>query len=215
MVEIKILYKTEQLIVCEKPAGIMSEEGGLPNRLREQLGGEIYCVHRLDKPVGGLMVYARSAAAAAAMSGLITAGELTKEYLAIVPDKLEAADGTFTDLLYHDKAKNHSYIVKRARHGVREAQLRYEKLASQNGNALVRIRLLTGRSHQIRCQFAARAMPLVGDTKYGSRIRKHDLALYSHHLRFIDPFTGDLVDIISYPVGEFWDELLPDVTDRS
>ena len=199
---------TDQLIVCEKPVGLVSEEGGLPDRLRAELGGEIYCVHRLDKAVGGLMVYARSADAAARLSKLLTAGELTKEYLAIVPDRLEADSGEFVDLIFHDKAKNHSYVVKRMRHGVKEARLRCERLASQGGNALVRVHLLTGRSHQIRCQFASRAMPLSGDAKYGSMTRNRDIALYAYRLRFSDPFTRKAVDITSYPVGEAWEELL-------
>ena len=204
----EILYKTEQLIVCVKPVGIVSEEGGLPNRLKEELGGEVCCVHRLDRSVGGLMIYARTAAAAAKISKIIAAGELTKEYLAIVPDRLEADSGVFVDLLYHDKVKNHSYVVKRTRHGVKEARLRYEKLAARNGNALVKIRLLTGRSHQIRCQFAARSMPLLGDAKYGSPTRGCNIALYAYHLRFVDPFSKEIVDITSFPVGEPWTELL-------
>ena len=208
---LNILYETKQLIVCEKPVGIVSEEGGLPDRLREQLGGEIYCVHRLDKPVGGLMVFARSSSAAAQMTKLITTGGLTKEYLAVVPDKLEADSGVFVDLLYHDKVKNHSYVVKRVRRGVREAQLRYEKLNTSSGNALVKIHLLTGRSHQIRCQFAARSMPLLGDAKYGSPTRDCDIALYAYRLRFVDPFTGSSVDITSFPKGKNWDELLKNV----
>lgn len=204
----EILYKDKDLVVCVKPVGLLSEEGGMPDKLREEIGGEIYCVHRLDRAVGGLMVYARNKKAASALSALISGGGLEKKYIAVVPDKLEEENGRFEDLLFHDRQKNRSYVVKRERTGVKKAELTYEKLNRIGALALVRVHLLTGRSHQIRCQFASRSMPLAGDGRYGSTIRDTDIALFSHRLSFVHPFTGEKLDFTTYPEGKIWTELL-------
>ena len=189
--QMNILYEDRALVICEKPAGVLSEEGGMPGLLREALGcPEIYCVHRLDRETGGLMVYAKTKRAAAALSAAIAAGELEKEYLAVLQGQPEE-HGTLRDLLYRDAAKNKSFVVKRMRKGVREAELRYRRLESREGFSLVRVKLLTGRSHQIRVQFASRGMPLVGDGKYGSAWRDRGLALWSTALSFPHPVTGE------------------------
>jgi len=201
---VEILFQDRDLVVCVKPVGMLSEEGGMPDALREELGGEIYCVHRLDRAVGGLMVFARNRKAASALSALISGNGLDKEYLAVVPDKLREDKGVFEDLLFHDRQKNRSYVVKRERGGVKKAQLEYEKLESVNSLALVRVHLITGRSHQIRCQFASRAMPLSGDVKYGSTIRDTDISLFSHRLSFYHPFTGEKLDFTVFPEGKIW-----------
>lgn len=188
--DIEILYQDEHLLFCVKPQGLISEEGGLPNRLREKLGGEIFCVHRLDKAAGGVMVYARSQKAAAALSRLVSAREMEKEYLAIVQGRPEEAAGVMEDLLYRDAEKNKSYVVKRERRGVKAAKLCYSLATEKDGLSLVNIHLVTGRSHQIRVQFASRGMPLVGDTKYGSLYRDCELALWERRLALRHPFTG-------------------------
>ena len=187
----KILYEDRALLLCEKPAGVLSEEGGMPDLLREELGTEeIYCVHRLDRETGGLMVYARTKKAAAAISKAIEEGRMQKEYLAVAEGEAPL-EGTLRDLLYRDAARNKSYVVKRMRKGVREAELRYERLAFREGLSLLRIQLKTGRSHQIRVQFASRGIPLVGDKKYGSRYRDAGLSLWSAKLRLPHPDKGD------------------------
>ena len=201
----EILYRDENMAVCVKPVGMLSESGGMPEALSEQLGGEFFCVHRLDRAVGGVMVYAGNAKAAAALSGLFQNGGVTKEYLAVVPDVLEETAGEMENLLFHDREKNRSYVVKRMRAGVKKARLAYEKLCSAGGFALVRVKLFTGRPHQIRCQFASRQMPLAGDVKYGSRVREGNIALYSYHLAFPHPFSGEAMDFCSYPSGEIWE----------
>ena len=186
-----ILFEDPSLLVCEKPAGVLSEEGGMPELLREATGAkEICCVHRLDRETGGLMVYAKTKQAAAELSAAIAAGKLEKEYLAVVQGRPEPA-GTLRDLLYRDQAKNKSYVVQRMRRGVREAELSYRLLAEREGLSLLRVRLVTGRSHQIRVQFASRGMPLVGDGKYGSAWRDRGLALWSTALSFPHPVTGE------------------------
>ncbi len=200
-----ILYSDKYMIVCIKPAGVLSEEGGMPEMLAKECGGEIFCVHRLDRAAGGLMVYARSKKAASALSALISGGALEKEYLAVVPDKLQEESGRFEDLLFHDRGKNRSYIVRRERGGVKKAVLEYRRLESANSLALVRIRLITGRTHQIRCQFAGRGMPLAGDVKYGSAVRGCSLALFSCRLAFTHPFTGEKLELTAFPEGEIWE----------
>ena len=163
----------------------------MPGLLREALGtDEIYCVHRLDRETGGLMVYARTKKAAAAISKAIEEGRMQKEYLAVVKGETQP-DGTLRDLLYRDAAKNKSYVVKRMRKGVREAELSYERLAFREGLSLLRVRLKTGRSHQIRVQFASRGFPLVGDRKYGSQYRDAGLALWSTRITLPHPAGGE------------------------
>ena len=192
--DVAILYEDTAILLCVKPAGVVSEEGGMPDLLRsETRTRDIYCVHRLDKAAAGLMVYAKTRASAAALSSMIAAGRLEKEYLAVVQGAAEA-EGSMRDLLYHDAAKNKTYVVKSRRRGVREAELSYQKLAQTEALSLVRIRLLTGRSHQIRIQFASRKLPLVGDRKYGSRYRDCPLALWSERLSFRHPVTGEILD---------------------
>ncbi len=207
----KILYQDSALVLCEKPAGVLSEEGGMPELLQEALGAqEICCVHRLDRETGGLMVYARSKQAAAALSAAIAGGLLQKEYLAVAEGEVPER-GTLRDLLYRDAAKNKSYVVKRIRKGVREAELDYERLALREGLSLLRVRLKTGRSHQIRVQFASRGFPLVGDRKYGSSHRDAALALWSYRLGLPHPGSGEPLSR-ELPPPEVWPwTLFPDL----
>ena len=178
----KILYTTPDLVVCRKPVGVDSEHG-LPELLARELGGSFYPVHRLDLGVGGLMVFARNKQAAADMSGLIARGELQKEYLALVHGCPEEPEGRMEDLLWKDSRKNKVFVVKRQRAGVRPAALRY-RVVRPGEESLVRVYLETGRSHQIRVQFASRGFPLVGDHKYGSRSRETQIHLFSAALEF-------------------------------
>ena len=188
-----ILYEDASLVLCEKPAGILSEEGGMPELLREAAGAaEIYCVHRLDRETGGLMVYAKTKRAAAALSAAIAENRLQKEYWAVVRGEAPA-EGTLRDLLYRDAARNKSYVVDRMRKGVRGAELSFRRAAFRKGLSLLRVRLKTGRSHQIRVQFASRGLPLCGDRKYGSPDRDCPLALWSAALRFPHPLSGEIL----------------------
>lgn len=187
---IQIVYEDGAILVCVKPAGL-SSEGDLPARLQAETGGEALPVHRLDTPVGGLMVYARDRCGAAALSRAMTMGTFDKEYLAVVPRAPEPETGELRDLLFKDAKRNKSYVVKRPRKGVREAVLTYALAARAGDLALLRIRLQTGRSHQIRVQFAARGLPLLGDVKYGSAVRDCPIALWSNSLSFPHPVTGE------------------------
>lgn len=187
----ELLWHDAALAVCCKPPGWLSQEGpaqSVPAALRERLGGEIFPVHRLDKPVGGVMVYARTAAAAAYLSRAIQEGRLEKVYLAVLRGTPPLPAGRLEDLLYHDPRRNKTYVVDRRRRGVREAALCYETVAADAEGTLVRVRLLTGRTHQIRAQFAARGTPLWGDGPYGGG--KGPLGLWSAALTVPLPAGG-------------------------
>ena len=181
----ELVYVDPGIVVCRKESGMDSEKD-VPEALKDQLGGEIFPVHRLDKGVGGLMVYARTKSAAAALSKAAAEGTLEKEYLALVHG-CPPAEGTWEDLLWKDSRKNKVFVVKRPRAGVREAKLSYRVLVSGE-ESLIRVHLYTGRSHQIRGQFASRGYPLVGDHKYGSRSKEQAIRLFSAGLRF--PWKG-------------------------
>lgn len=197
--KVQLLYSDRDIAVCLKPAGLSSQEGGMPGLLREALGREIYCVHRLDTAVGGLMVYARSRGAAAALSADIAGRRFEKGYLAIVQGLPQPEDGILRDLLFHDRAKNKSYVVKRSRKGVKAAELEYRLLEERAGLGLVSVRLMTGRSHQIRVQFASRGLPLAGDTRYGGSRREEGICLWSRALAFSHPVSGKSMSFSAPP----------------
>lgn len=181
----EILFSDKDYAILVKPVGLDSEHE-VPAALIAQLGGEVFPIHRLDKNVGGVMVYARTKFAAAALSKAVQEGSMIKEYVAQVHGN-PPQEGDWTDLLWKDSAKNKVFVVKRERKGVKKARLEYHRL-SEREPALVRIRLHTGRSHQIRVQFSSRGYPLVGDHKYGSRDEATAPMLFSCCLTF--PWKG-------------------------
>ncbi len=190
----EILYQNRDIAVCIKPVGLDSEKD-VPQALGDSLGGEFYTVHRLDKNVGGVMVYARSSAAAAVLSRAIQENTMVKEYVALVHGT-PPESGDWQDLLWKDSSKNKVFTVKRERKGVKKARLEYVRLTSSDP-ALVRIRLHTGRSHQIRVQFSSRGYPLVGDHKYGARDNSPSPYLFSCHLTF--PLGGKTLSFEALP----------------
>ena len=189
-----ILYSDRDIIVCIKPVGLDSEHA-VPAALTEQLGSEIFPIHRLDKNVGGVMVYARTKKAAASLSKAVQEGALVKEYVAMVHGTPPEA-GDWEDLLWKDSKKNKVFVVKRQRGGVKKARLEFTRLR-EGDHSLVRIRLHTGRSHQIRVQFSSRGFPLVGDHKYGSRDEELSPMLYSCRLTF--PHGKEICSFESLP----------------
>ena len=154
----ELLYQDSQIVLCVKPVGLSSESGpgSLPSLLEAQLGAAVYPVHRLDLNVGGVMVYARTRQAAAALSQAVQAGHLQKEYLALVHGRPHPSAGAWEDLLWKDSGKNKVFVVRRMRKGVKAASLSYRVLETREALTLVHVRLHTGRSHQIRVQFASR-----------------------------------------------------------
>ena len=183
----EILYSDKDIVVCVKPVGLDSEHD-----VHQALGGEIFPIHRLDKNVGGVMVYARSKSAAAALSKAVQDGSLVKEYVASVHGT-PPESGDWTDFLFKDSAKNKVFVVKKERKGVKKARLEFVRLHDN----LVRIRLHTGRSHQIRVQFASRGFPLAGDHKYGSKDEATAPMLFSCCITF--PWKGQTLRFEKFP----------------
>ena len=181
-----ILYSDKHLAVCIKPVGLDSESE-VPAALKEALGGEVFPIHRLDKNVGGVMVYARTKQAAAALSEAVQEGTMVKEYIAMVHGT-PPESGDWEDFLFKDSRKNKVFAVKKERKGVKYARLEFQRLTAGK-TSLVRIRLHTGRSHQIRVQFSSRGFPLVGDHKYGSHDEKTAPMLFSCRVTF--PWQGE------------------------
>lgn len=189
-----ILYRDHDVVVCVKPAGVLSQDGGensMPRLLKAQLGVAYAApVHRLDRDAGGVMVYALSPEGAAGLSRAVQARTLEKIYLAVLRGAPETPSGVLEDLLFHDQRRNKTYVVNRPRKGVKDARLDYSVLETVGERTLVQVRLHTGRTHQIRVQFASRKLPLVGDGKYGGREPGTPLGLWSWGLAFPHPVTG-------------------------
>lgn len=180
-----IIEQNRDYAVIIKPVG-MDSEHEVPEALKEALGGEIFPIHRLDKNVGGVMVYARTKKAAADLSRGVQEGTLVKEYRCMVHGT-PPEGGTLVDFLFKDSSKNKVFVVKKERRGVKKANLEYTRLTSGE-DSLLHVRLHTGRSHQIRVQFASRGFPLVGDHKYGARDGAAAPMLFSCRISF--PWKG-------------------------
>ena len=203
----EILYEDRALLICVKEPGLSCEAGGqrsLPQLLAQQYrerGGDDYIgvVHRLDQVAGGVMVFSRRRDVTAKLTAAIAAREITKEYLAVLCGAPAEESATLCDLLFRDAGKNKTYVVKRMRRGVKEASLSYRTLGAANGLTLVRVQLHTGRTHQIRAQFASRKLPLLGDRRYGGIPCDAGVALWSHRLSFTHPLTGKPLDMTCPP----------------
>lgn len=203
---VRILYSDGSLAVCVKPAGTLSEgqaPDALPVLLERQLGKPVYPVHRLDRGTEGLMVFALSSSAAAELSRAIAEGEMKKEYLAVICGEPKEERGSLADLLFYDRRAGKSFAVTRSRKGVKEARLDYTLLARGEKTSLIRVLLHTGRTHQIRAQFAARGNPLAGDRRYGAPAGSgKSFALCSHRLTFDHPKTGERLSFRYVPSAE-------------
>ena len=209
----EIVYLDSDILVCVKPARVLStdEPGGLPDLIREELGdpkADIRTVHRLDRVVSGLMVLARNAKAASELSRQIRDGEFDKEYLAVVHGKPEEQSGTLRDLLGRDKARKMTFVATEMAKGVQEAVLHYRLVSSNESLSKVRIQLETGRTHQIRVQFSSRGLPLVGERKYAEIKDPCEIALWSCHLGFTHPVTGQKMEFEKTPPAVYpWTEV--------
>ena len=186
----EILYSDKDIYVIIKPVGMDSE-----HEVPAALEGDIFPVHRLDKNVGGIMVYARTKSAAAQLSKAVQEGSMVKEYVAMVHGT-PPENGDWEDLLWKDSKKNKVFVVKRMRGGVKKARLEFTRLTAGE-TSLVHIRLHTGRSHQIRVQFSSREYPLVGDHKYGSRDEATAPLRFSRRISF--PYHGKTVTFEALP----------------
>lgn len=207
----KILFEDKFIIVCIKPCGVSSEVSPSGNDMptllsdyRADRGEDDYIgvVHRLDMAVGGVMVYTKRNDTAANLSKQMAEGGFDKEYLAIIEGHTDD-EGRMEDLLFHDKTKNKTYVVDRERKGVHSAALEFSTIArtEKDGKeySLVRIKLLTGKTHQIRVQFASRKLPLLGDGKYGASNSNCQIALWSRSISFTHPKHGKVVSFSQEP----------------
>lgn len=190
----ELIYQDDDVIVCVKPAGVKStdEPGGVPSLVRQALGdpqADVRTVHRLDQVVSGLMVLARNRQAASELSRQVREQSFGKEYLAVVHGRTEEG-GTLEDLLLRSREERKTYVVHHMEKGVQEAVLDYVRLEETQELTKVRITLRTGRTHQIRCQFSSRGLPLVGDRKYSLLEDGCPIALWSCRLTLRHPVTG-------------------------
>jgi len=200
----ELIYKDKDIVVCIKPPRILStdEPGGLPELVREALGdpkADIRTVHRLDRVVSGVMVLARNAQAASELSRQIREDGFQKEYLAVIHGTPEAESGTLRDLLGRDKARKMTFVAQEPGKGIQEAVLDYWVLNTGEKYSRVRVLLHTGRTHQIRVQFASRGLPLVGERKYSTLDDPFEIALWSHKIGFTHPSTGEWMEFSHQP----------------
>ncbi len=201
---IELVYVDDDLVVCVKPPRVLStdEPGGVPELVRQALGtpdGDVRTVHRLDRVVSGLMVLARNQQAASALSRQIREEHFQKEYLAVVHGVPASAEGRLCDLLVRDKARKMTMVAQLPGKSVQEASLRYQLLHTDGEKSRVRIRLETGRTHQIRVQFASRNMPLLGERKYSTLEDDCEIALWSYRLAFTHPVSGKRMEFMKEP----------------
>lgn len=221
---IPMLYEDDMLLVCVKPTGVLSQPDAsgagedMLSLLREQLRRPndtkepyVGLVHRLDRGVGGVMVFAKRPEIASRLSVAVAERRMVKQYLAVVHGRPAEPEGILQDFLYKDSAKGKSFVVDRERRGVKRASLAYRVLSTVQDAAhgelsLVQIRLHTGRTHQIRVQFSSRGMPLLGDGKYGARDHGAPIGLWSYRLTFAHPSKKGLtVDICRLPTAAPFD----------
>lgn len=209
----KILFEDKNIIVCEKNVGLLSEEKenmitavSILKEHKEKNREDSYIgvIHRLDVNTGGVILYAKNKKSSSLYSKICTDKEkFEKTYLAVIHGKPENEKDILKDLIFKDSKKNKSYLVNRMRKGVKDASLEYEVQSTvkcgEDFYSLVRIKLHTGRTHQIRVQFAGRKMPLVGDGKYGSKDNRCDVSLWAHKLKVENPFDGKIMEFLSEP----------------
>lgn len=208
---IEILYADDDIAVCIKPPRVLStdEPGGVPELVRQALGrADVRTVHRLDRVVSGLMVLALNATAASELSRQIRENTFQKEYLAVIHGVPGEPEGDWEDLLLRDKARKMTFVVPQMAKGVQNALLHYQTLRSNCQLTRVRIQLQTGRTHQIRVQFASRGLPLVGERKYATLDDTCQTALWSYRLAFRHPASAEELEFIKEPPAQYpWTEV--------
>ncbi len=200
----KILYETKDFAICQKDVGIVSQsttdKKGLADIFETEYGYSAI-INRLDTMVGGCVLFAKNPKVANCLTQMAGERQIDKEYLLVCEGKLQEKSGVFEDLLFKDSSKNKSYVVKRERKGVKKASLEYEVIGEREEDgktfSLVKVKLHTGRTHQIRVQFSSRKFPLCGDGKYGSKDNRCGVSLWSYKISF--KFEGENIQGISMP----------------
>ena len=210
----RVLYEDNHIIVVIKPVNVPSQEDKTGDRdmltmIKEYVKekyekpGNVYIglIHRLDRPVGGIMVFARTSKAASRLSEEVRNKSFNKKYLAIVNGKFDEKSGTFVDYLWKDQKNNTSFVVKESKKGAKRAELDYEVLNynPDENLSLVKIDLKTGRHHQIRVQFSSRGHALYGDNKYHGRSNSN-ICLFAYQLSFVHPVTKEVMNFEEFPI---------------
>ncbi len=209
---LNVIYEDNHIIVVEKPCNVPSQADKTTDEdmltlikkyIKEKYNkpGEVFLglVHRLDRPVGGIMVFARTSKAASRLSEAIRTNNFSKRYLAVVEGKFENTQGSFEDYLFKDEALNKSKVVSKDKNGAKLAKLKYEVISEVDGKSLVKIDLETGRHHQIRVQFSNAGHPLVGDQKYGRTNPGVQIALWAYEIEFKHPTKDEIMKFNCYP----------------
>ena len=214
MQELKVIYEDNHIIVVEKKPNIPSQSDKtgdidmltiVKDYIKEKYNkpGNVYLglVHRLDRPVGGIMIFAKTSKAASRLSNQVREKIFKKEYLAVVDGKFEQKKGSLTDYLYKDERNNISKVVKKEKKNAKLANLDYEVLKYNNVTnlSLVKINLHTGRHHQIRVQLANFNHSIFGDQKYGTRGQGKQIALWAYKLTIIHPITKEEMEFTDFP----------------
>lgn len=214
MNNLKVIYEDNHIIVVEKPVNIPSQGDKtgdtdmltiIKEYIKEKYNkpGEVYLglVHRLDRPTGGVMVFAKTSKAASRLSEQVREKKMHKKYLCIVDGKLEKQKDEWKDYLLKNERTNTSKVVEKGTKNSKEAILDYEviKYNEEINLSVVKVNLHTGRHHQIRLQFSSRGHSLYGDQKYGTRGRGKQLALWAYSLSFEHPTKKEMLEFEDYP----------------
>ncbi|GEL78493.1 RluA family pseudouridine synthase [Tenuibacillus multivorans] len=227
--DINILYEDNHLLFVEKPVNIpvQADQTGDKDlltmlkeyiKVRDEKPGNVYLalVHRLDRPVGGVMVFAKTSKAASRLSDQIRRNVFDKQYLTVVRGSPHKHQDRLQDFLVKDKKENKVYTSSHKNKKAKKAILEYETLGEKKGMSLLKIQLHTGRPHQIRVQLSSRGLPIYGDQKYGEKVNQpgQQIALWSHSLAIEHPIKKEEVRVESHPPMDFpwhlWSELLQD-----
>ncbi|MGL4914611.1 MAG: RluA family pseudouridine synthase [Romboutsia sp.] len=215
---VKVLYEDNHLLVVEKPVNILSQgddtnDKDMVNLLKEYVKekynkpGNVYIglVHRLDRPVGGAMIFAKTSKAASRLSEQVRNKTFKKTYRAVIHGTMSKEKDTLKDYLYKNKQTNMVSVVRKDHNEAKNAELSYETLGKKDGFSLVEVDLKTGRSHQIRVQFASRKHPLFGDQRYGQSVNKvgQQISLWSQKIEIEHPTTKEKMEFVCEPPQEY------------
>ena len=215
---IKVIYEDNHLLVVEKPVNVLSQgddtnDKDMVNLLKDYIKvkynkpGNVFIglVHRLDRPVGGIMVFAKTSKAASRLSEQVRNKSFKKTYRAVLNGNMRKDSDTLKDYLYKNKKTNMVSVVNKNHKDAKDAELSYETIAKNGKFSMVQVDLKTGRPHQIRVQFSSRKHPLFGDQRYGQDINKKgdQIALWSYKIEITHPTTKEKMEFICEPPNKY------------